>query len=72
MTQGKQDLNPIPPMTGLVAKSAFPKGNVYMTMRDQLGVLYRDSDLAALFSPQYWSSAPVARTIGSDHAQAIC
>lgn len=53
MTKGKQDLNPIPPMTVLVAKSAFPKGNVYMTMRDQLGVLYCDSDLAALFSPQY-------------------
>lgn len=53
MPQKKLDLNPIPAMTELVAKSAFPKGNVYMTMRDQLGVWYEDSDFASLFSPQY-------------------
>jgi transposase len=53
MTQDKPEFSPIPPMTVLVAHSAFPKGNVYMTMRDQLGVLYRDSDFVGLFSPQY-------------------
>ena len=53
MTPSFQDLNPIPAMTVMVAQSAFPKGNVYMTMRDELGVLYHDTDLAALFSPQF-------------------
>ena len=45
----------IPEETILVAKKAFPKGNVYLTMRDELGPLYADADLAALFS---WRGQP--------------
>jgi transposase len=33
-----------------VARLSLPKGNVYLRMRDELGVWYRDSDFAALFS----------------------
>lgn len=40
---------PIPEETVRVAKAAFPKGNVYMTMRDQLDLRYQDSDYAHLF-----------------------
>jgi transposase len=29
----------VPPETARVARAAFPKGNRYMTMRDELGVL---------------------------------
>ena len=32
-----------------VARAAFPKGNAYMRMRDELGVLYEDAAFAALF-----------------------
>jgi transposase len=45
-----QDLIPVPEGTARVARAAFPKGNVYMTMRDKLGGLYRDSEFAPLFA----------------------
>ncbi len=45
----------IPEETALVAKKAFPKGNVYLTMRDQLGPVYTDADFASLFS---WRGQP--------------
>lgn len=39
----------IPVETQRVAKAAFPKGNVYMRMRDELGELYGDEQFAELF-----------------------
>ena len=43
----------IPEGTARVARAAFPKGNVYMTMRDKLNLRYADSTFADLFvSPQ--------------------
>ena len=38
-----------PEDTVLVAQAAFPKGNRYMRMRDELGTLYDDQTFAALF-----------------------
>jgi transposase len=40
----------IPELTVKIARAAFPKGNVYMTMRDEFGVLYDDQQFAHLFS----------------------
>ena len=40
----------IPEETVRVALAAFPKGNVYMTMRDKLGPLFDDVDFAPLFA----------------------
>lgn len=42
-------LDPIPEETARVAHAAFPKGNPYMRMRDELGVFYQDEAFAALF-----------------------
>ena len=39
----------IPKETVRVAHAAFPHGNIYLTMRDQLGTLYTDENFAALF-----------------------
>ena len=39
----------IPEETVRVARAAFPHGNIYLTMRDQLGTLYKDENFAALF-----------------------
>lgn len=39
----------IPEETIRVALAAFPKGNVYMTMRDKLGPLFSDDPFAPLF-----------------------
>jgi transposase len=44
------DLSGIPTETARVAHAAFRKPNVYMAMRDQLGVLYGDGEFAPLFS----------------------
>ena len=35
-----ETIPPIPPMTRRTAQQAFPKGNVYMKMRDELGAIY--------------------------------
>ena len=40
---------PIPEATQRVARAAFPKGNLYMRMRDELGELYADASFAELF-----------------------
>jgi transposase len=39
----------IPEETSRIAHAAFPKGNLYMRMRDELGVLYTDPEFANLF-----------------------
>ena len=40
----------IPADTVRAVRSALPKGNVYLRMRDTLGVVYHDCEFAALFS----------------------
>lgn len=39
----------IPEETVRVARAAFPRGNIYLTMRDQLGTLYTDEQFVSLF-----------------------
>ena len=39
----------IPQQTIRVAQAAFPKGNLFMQMRDELGTLYRDEMFTALY-----------------------
>jgi transposase len=39
----------VPEETARVARAAFPKGNAYLRMHDELGRLYADQDFAALF-----------------------
>ncbi len=45
-----QSMKPVPPLTKEIAHQAFPKGNLYMTIRDELGIFYQDSDFAELYS----------------------
>ncbi|MBW4660245.1 MAG: IS1182 family transposase [Drouetiella hepatica Uher 2000/2452] len=40
----------VPGETERVAKAAFPKGNPYLTLRDELGPIFADADFANLFS----------------------
>lgn len=40
----------VPPETARVARAAFRKGNLYLRIRDELGVLFQDSDFEAMFS----------------------
>ncbi len=39
----------IPEETARVARAAYPKGNLYMKMRDALGTMYQDESFAHLF-----------------------
>ncbi len=42
----------VPEETARVARAAFPKGNVFMRMRDTLGMIYNDPMFAPLFPPR--------------------
>jgi transposase len=44
-----QDVAPIPEETQRVARAAFPKGNLYLQMRDELNTVYDDSMFTALY-----------------------
>jgi len=39
----------VPEETARLARAAFPKGNLYLSMRNELGVLFEDDDFADLF-----------------------
>ena len=39
----------IPEMTQIVAKAAFPKGNLFIKMRDELGPIFEDDAFAELY-----------------------
>lgn len=45
-----RQIQDIPEETRRVAKAAFPKGNVYIRLRDELGELYGDEGFVELFS----------------------
>lgn len=42
-------VDPVPEQTARVARAAFPKGTLYMTMKDALGEIFEDEDFAYLF-----------------------
>ena len=50
MSVHPQSIRPVPPQTVRVAKAAFPKGNPYLTLRDELGTVFTDSDFEALYA----------------------
>ena len=47
--------NEIPEETKRVAQAAFPKGNHYMKLRDELGTIYQDEQFNHLFK---WRGTP--------------
>lgn len=50
MSLHPQPIPPVPEQTVRVALAAFPKGNIYLQIRDTLGSIYVDEDFADLFS----------------------
>jgi len=49
MSLKPQAISPVPEETARIARAAYPKGNVYMHMRDELGIIYEDESFAHLF-----------------------
>ena len=52
MSLSPRPIEPIPESTARVARQAFPKGNRYLLLRDELGPIYTDAEFATLFSAQ--------------------
>jgi transposase len=50
MSLRPQPIPPIPAETARVAHASFPKGNIHLMLRDELGVLFSDEDFAQLFA----------------------
>jgi transposase len=42
-------IDPVPEETVRIACAAFPKGNIYLAMRDEIGIAFSDADFAELF-----------------------
>ena len=42
----------VPKETARIAQAAFPKGNLYLRMRDELGPIFEDRQFADLFPPR--------------------
>ena len=49
MSLKPQPIGPVPEETVRVARAAFPKGNIYKKMRNEVGVIWKDEDFADLF-----------------------
>lgn len=50
MSLQPKHIDPVPDETARVAHAAFPSGNRYIRIRDELGTIYEDADFGALFS----------------------
>jgi transposase len=50
MSLGPTEMGTIPEETERIARAAFPKGNLYMRMRDELGVLFDEADWKVLYA----------------------
>ena len=50
MSLKPEGISPVPEETARIAHAAYPKGNVFMHMRDELGTIYQDESFAPLFS----------------------
>ena len=49
MSLKSSPVQPIPEETVRVAHAAFPKGNPYLTLRDEIGTIFEDADFVDLF-----------------------
>lgn len=42
-------VEPVPTETARVAHAAFPKGNLYISIRNELGTLFENADFTSLY-----------------------
>jgi transposase len=49
MSLKPQAIGPVPEETARIARAAYPKGNIYLQLRDTLGTIYEDEQFADLF-----------------------
>jgi len=61
---------PVPEQTAQVARAAFPKGNLYISIRDELGTLFEDADFTSLY-PEARAAGFCAVATGIDYNYAV-
>ena len=49
MSLQPKEITPVPEETVRVARAAFPKGNAWLSLRDELGTIYSDEMFAGLY-----------------------
>jgi transposase len=49
MSLRPQPVGSVPEETARVARAAFPRGSIWLTLRDELGTIFTDDSFAALF-----------------------
>ena len=49
MSLQPQEIPPVPEETRRIAQAAFPEGNIYVRMRDEIGTIFDDPMFAPLF-----------------------
>ena len=52
MSLRPEEIPPVPEETCRVAQAAFPRGNIYMRMRDELGAIYDNQLFVSLSGPR--------------------
>jgi len=73
MSLQPQPVGLVPEETIRVARAAFPRGNVYMRLRDALGSIYTDDTFAALFPTRGQpAEAPWRLALGACDGYAVC
>jgi transposase len=70
MSLQPQEIPPVPEETRRIARAAFPRGNVYMHMRDELESIYEDHLFAHLF-PARGQPAEAPWHLGLDDGAAV-
>ena len=65
-------VGPVPEETARVARAAFPKGTLYLSVRGELGALYDDSLFADLFPHRGQpAEAPCPLALGAGDRPAV-
>ena len=70
MSLKPQAIGPIPEDTARIARAAYPKGNIYLQLRDTLGTIYEDEQFADLF-PRRGQPAETRLSAGTGLCNAI-
>lgn len=71
MSLKPEGIGPVPEETARIARAAYPKGTLFMRMRDELGTIYQDETFAHLFS-QTGQPAEARLSFGPGHGHAVC
>ena len=69
MSLKPQPIDPVPEETARIARVAYPKGNIYLQLRDAFGTIYEDEQFAELYPRRGQpTDRSMAFSVGKCHA----